>query len=93
VITGGESGHHARPAHPEWSAAIRDQCIDAGIKFLFKQYGNWKPLAPGEVSGYRTKTLFLSDGDTIILANVGKKKAGPVLEGRTWDEFPAPAAT
>jgi protein gp37 len=89
VITGGESGPHARAANPEWFASIRDQCEGAGIKFLFKQHGNWAPIEPARVDGYRTKTLFLSNGDQIIVANVGKKKAGRVLGGRTWNEFPA----
>lgn len=39
VITGGESGPGARPLHPEWVRDIRDQCIDAGVAFHFKQWG------------------------------------------------------
>jgi Bacteriophage protein gp37 len=41
VIVGGESGHGARPMHPEWARAIRDQCESAGVPYLFKQWGNW----------------------------------------------------
>jgi protein gp37 len=41
VIVGGESGHNARPMHPEWVRNLRDQCTDAGVKFLFKQWGEW----------------------------------------------------
>lgn len=88
VITGGESGHNARSAHPEWFTSIRDQCLAAGIKFLFKQHGNWKLVEPHEVNGYKTKTLFLSNGDRIVVANMGKKKAGRMLEGVAWDQFP-----
>lgn len=88
VIAGGESGHHARPAHPAWFRSIRDQCSTAGIQFHFKQWGNWRPASPRYLSGYKSKTLFLSNGDKIVVANVGKKKAGRVLDGRTWDEFP-----
>jgi protein gp37 len=79
--------------HPEWLTALRDQCLEGGIKFLFKQWGNWRPVAPRDVNGYRSKTVFLSNGNGIILANVGKKAAGRTLQGRTWDEFPkAPAS-
>ena len=39
VIVGGESGHGARPLKKEWVASIRDQCLDAGIPFFFKQWG------------------------------------------------------
>lgn len=46
VVVGGESGHGARPMHPDWARALRDQCTDAGVAFLFKQWGNWAPLGP-----------------------------------------------
>jgi len=41
VIVGGESGHGARPMHPEWARSLRDQCESAGVPYLFKQWGNW----------------------------------------------------
>ena len=85
----GESGGDARPMHPEWVTSIRDQCVDAGVKFLFKQWGNWRPVAPQQVNGYRSRTVTLADGQKILLANVGKKAAGRRLERRTWDEYPA----
>jgi protein gp37 len=39
VIVGGESGPRARPIDPTWVRSIRDQCIDAGVAFHFKQWG------------------------------------------------------
>lgn len=48
VICGGESGADARPMHPEWARSLRDQCEAAGVKFFFKQWGEW---APGENCG------------------------------------------
>lgn len=42
VIVGGESGPHARPMHPEWARLLRDQCVSAGVPFLFKQWGEWR---------------------------------------------------
>lgn len=88
VIGGGESGHHSRPMHPEWITGLRDQCMAADINFHFKQWGNWRPVAPHQVNGYKSKTLFLSNGNQIIVANMGKKAAGRRLQGRTWDAFP-----
>ncbi|QDH92849.1 hypothetical protein KNU62_gp64 [Gordonia phage Bakery] len=41
VIVGGESGRGARPMHPQWARDIRDQCVAAGVPFLFKQWGQW----------------------------------------------------
>ena len=39
VIVGGESGPGARVMNPDWVRDIRDQCIDAGVAFHFKQWG------------------------------------------------------
>ncbi|MDZ4282781.1 MAG: phage Gp37/Gp68 family protein [Hydrogenophaga sp.] len=44
VIVGGESGTHARPMHPDWARDLRDQCVTAGVSFLFKQWGEWLPI-------------------------------------------------
>lgn len=39
AIAGGESGPGARPMQPDWVREIRDQCIDFGVAFHFKQWG------------------------------------------------------
>ena len=39
VVVGGESGSNARPAHPDWIRTLRDDSVEAGIPFLFKQWG------------------------------------------------------
>lgn len=41
VVLGGESGHKARPMHPEWVRKVRDDCKAAGVPFFFKQWGEW----------------------------------------------------
>ncbi|MFD8496282.1 DUF5131 family protein [Amycolatopsis sp. NPDC059657] len=43
VVVGGESGHRARPMHPNWARSVRDQCASAGVPFFFKQWGEWGP--------------------------------------------------
>lgn len=43
VIVGGESGPKARPMHLDWVRDIRDDCAEAGVAFLFKQWGEWTP--------------------------------------------------
>ncbi|KLI04536.1 MULTISPECIES: DUF5131 family protein [Mycolicibacterium] len=48
VIVGGESGQRARPMHLQWALSLRDQCVSAGVPFLFKQWGEWGP-APWKV--------------------------------------------
>jgi len=52
VIVGGESGHGARPLKKEWVTSIRDQCLEAGVPFFFKQWGGVrKKLAGRELDG------------------------------------------
>lgn len=67
VIAGGESGPRARPTHPDWVRALRDQCAAAGVAFHFKQWGEW---APGECQGpdawqhlQKPRARFNRDGD------------------------------
>lgn len=52
VIAGGESGFGARPLHPEWVRSLRNQCQDARVPFLFKQWGEWRP-APKQMTAIR----------------------------------------
>ncbi len=87
IVLGGESGTDARPMHPEWARQIRDQCEAAGVPFFFKQWGEWLPCIamPPKARGWR-----IVEG--VGLANVGKKKAGRQLDGRTHDSFPQVAA-
>lgn len=78
VIVGGESGPGARPMHPDWARSIRDQCVAAGVPFFFKQWGEWHP----DHSHSGRQSFF-------CVYRAGKKAAGRVLDGRTWDEEPA----
>lgn len=38
VIVGGESGPNFRSVDADWFRSLRDQCIGAGVPFLFKQW-------------------------------------------------------
>ena len=38
VITGGENSPHYRPADPDSFRSLRDQCAEASVPFLFKQW-------------------------------------------------------
>ena len=37
VIAGAESGQKARPMEDNWVRRVRDQCVEQGVKFFFKQ--------------------------------------------------------
>jgi protein gp37 len=41
VVVGGESGPSARPLNPAWVRNLRDQCVEADVPFLFKQWGEF----------------------------------------------------
>lgn len=49
VIVGGESGPAARPMQPVWARDIRDQCLQSGVAFFFKQWGGVRKKRAGRV--------------------------------------------
>lgn len=81
VIVGGESGPSARPMHPDWVRSIRDQCQAADTAFFFKQWGAWAPCRR-----MHNRTWCWEDGT--LSRRIGKHKAGRLLDGRTWDQYP-----
>lgn len=89
VIAGGESGRKARPTSPGWIRLLRDQCVQAGVPFHFKQWGHWAPAPVG--LDQRARQISVRDDDagpeTVLLA-LGKARAGRVLDGETWDGVP-----
>lgn len=54
VIVGGESGGGRREMAPEWVREIRDQCLDAGVPFFFKQWGGRTPKSKGRALDGKT---------------------------------------
>jgi protein gp37 len=89
IIVGGESGHNARPMHPDWARLLRDQCKAAGVPFFFKQWGAW---TRNRVEGsYDSRMVWPSKESGIggvIMTQVGKKAAGRSLDGVEHTEFP-----
>jgi protein gp37 len=86
VIAGGESGPKARPPNPDWFRSIRDQCVVAGVPFFFKQHGEW---AEPETVSREQWTEHHDYVDGTYMMRVGKKAAGRLLDGRTWDQVPS----
>lgn len=72
VIVGGESGHGARPMHPQWARHVRDLASAASVPFFLKQWGAWIPLAPAYWSGdhplahEREQTIPASQQRTVV---------------------------
>lgn len=92
--------------HPDWVRSMRDQCVDAGVPFFFKQHGEWlatefcdddMAMIPSKRTVYVRPDGSFHDGAHGIdffggeeeTAWVGKKAAGRLLDGRTWDEVPS----
>jgi protein gp37 len=76
VICGGESGPNARPVYPEWVRDLRDQCIRSRTPFFFKHWGEYECI---------------KSGDSICPVRVGKKRAGRLIDGKEWNEYPEAA--
>ena len=83
TIVGGETGKHARPLHPSWVRSLRDQCQHARIPFCFKQWGEYV-----EWDGSQSPSPSARMDDMTPVVWVGKKSAGRLLDGRTWEEVP-----
>lgn len=93
VIVGGESGHGARPMHPDWARGLRDQCVAAGVAFFFKQWGEYGPVPQGpdgRILSSHKVSLFAGygTGRTVEIAKLGKHAAGRLLDGVEWNQFP-----
>lgn len=91
VVVGGESGRNARPMHPDWARSLRDQCVSAEIPFLFKQWGEWchSSQMPPDTWQDLDARINLGQEHHPEPHRVGKKRAGRLLDERTWDEYPA----
>jgi protein gp37 len=96
VIAGGESGGHARPSHPDWIRALRDECEATNVLFFFKQWGEW---APARQLGDRIEIITAAPGcpknpnwhtfpGGQLAARAGVKAAGRALDGREWNDAP-----
>jgi hypothetical protein len=102
LISGGESGHKARPSHPDWHRGARDFADKHGIAYLFKQHGEFLPVETYCDSGDYGHVVEALDGfgelregrHTVIEAygqqfvKVGKKAAGRLLDGVEHNGYP-----
>lgn len=103
VICGGESGHGARPMHPDWARKLRDDCISAGVPFFFKQWGEWGIVKSSLIAKANRgrmirmnydgtfkpchEAIYDSNG-VISMARRGKKYTGRLLDGVEWNGYP-----
>ena len=86
VICGGETGHNARPCHPDWVRSLRDQCHEAGVPFFLKSLGMWKSCGCGKLHDYfdyNKKHFYSAKCENVFY----RKAAGRLLDGRTHNEL------
>jgi protein gp37 len=89
VIAGGESGPNSRPMHPDWALSLLEQCQVSGVPFHFKQWGHWAPAELLDITR-ETTLVDMTNERPVRMVRAGKKLAGRVLQGTTWDSFPLP---
>lgn len=92
MVTGGESGRGARPMAPSWARGDRDWCRDHGVKFWFKQWGEWGPGGKDESGRMKDESQYLGYvfrhplvWDEMVF-RFGRRLAGRALDGREWNE-------
>lgn len=90
--------------HPDWARSLRDQCQAAGAAFFFKQWGEWQIASAENghfdcsmernhahwvgLDGRVEKPSAVGMLEPYAMIRVGKKRAGRLLDGRTWGEWP-----
>jgi len=87
IVLGG-GGKNAHPMNPHWARKIRDQCVDAGVLFFFKQWGEYL-----HIDLIPMNFACDSKDNTVMIGNdcfykIGTKRAGNVLDGQVWQQIP-----
>lgn len=63
VVVGFESGARARPGHVDWVREVRDFCVEHGVAFYFKQWGEWGDGSYPEIPGSKVRRVMVfNDG-------------------------------
>lgn len=96
VIAGGETGHKARPIHPDWVRSIRDQCKETGTPFFFKGWGEWalkNQTKLLETKGFKCLDISTDEEAGMyslgrLIYKFGKSKSGSLLDGVEYKQFP-----
>lgn len=90
VVVGGESGINARPMHPDWVRSLRDQCKDAGVPILFKQWGEFAPWEQlvASTAALRARATEYVFGDGAKVERFGKRLTGRTLDGYEYNGYP-----
>lgn len=93
VLCGGESGRDARAMHPKWPRNLRNECMQTGAEFVFKQWGEY--CAPSQMPEDTYREWDIHHGTEGWDRDeprwrVGKKAAGRMLDGRIHNGLMCP---
>jgi protein gp37 len=94
-----------RPTHPAWVLDLLRQCKESKTPFFFKQWGEYVPMKyveesalpkhwdnmvgvgpSGKIAGDRE----LIEKGSVLMAKMGKKKSGRMIDGKEYNEMPDP---
>ncbi len=84
VIVGGESGPGARPMEYSWVRSLRDQCLESGVAFFFKQWGGVRKKSAGRSLDGRTHDEF----PEVIRSTVPASSTRRTLLARIQEQLP-----
>ena len=74
---------------PDWARSLRDQCSDASVPFLFKQWGEWAPYDSDRAGQYELKSFCAGPPEPYAMQRVGKNLAGNLLDDSSHHQFPS----
>jgi len=79
LISGGESGHGARPMNPQWARDVIADCLTKGVAPFHKQWGTYRNNPMVAEGGMTAKDAESKDANG---------KGGGLLDGQLYREFP-----
>lgn len=85
VVVGGESGWTPRPMHPVWPLDLRNQCMDSGVAFFFKQWGGYTPDCAVDLEALRQLSTTSPDHNHVVVTESGQLLAPPFMEAVASD--------
>jgi len=70
------------PIHPDWLRLLRDQCLDAGVRFHFAGWGDWVPIGDFGKANSWTRTQI----DPVLKGSINGEFAGEYETLYPWPE-------
>ena len=75
--------------HPNWPRSLRDQCVDAGVPFLFKQWGEYVSaavVADDRMAGGFAYNDPRHGGRTALQIRGARRPSRTAVPGDRWED-------